>query len=130
MAPPLGELKGNGVVRVSFGLSVNNFGQWPKPVDIHTSLPYLLVALTESVTQVQPTPLPTAVAAMQRGNSNTNVGIIVIEDKAPVNFQVQQSDMGSVGILTSAMVFFKATCPAAEDKMGNQACHELSRMVE
>jgi len=101
-------------------LTVDYFGQWPKTIDIHTSLPYRLVALTESVTQVQPTPLPTAVAAVQRGNPNTDVSIIVIEDKAPVNFQVQQSDMGGVGILTSSMVFFIATCPAAEDKMGNQ----------
>jgi len=83
-------------------------------------LPYLLVTLTESVTQVQPTPLPTAVAAVQRGNPNTDGGIIVIEDKAPVNFQVQQAESGSVGILTSAMVFFKATCPAAENKVQNQ----------
>lgn len=109
-------------------LAINHFGQPLLPVVVKARLANLIRTQTNFIAQVQLAP--------GSGNADADKGIIMIQYKALVDFQMQRPEESCQALLampasfTGAMMFFVATRPAAEDETGNQACHELSRMVK
>ncbi|MAU00670.1 MAG: hypothetical protein CL608_26290 [Anaerolineaceae bacterium] len=89
-------------------------------MSVETRLAYLVFAQADDIAQVQFAPVPALSVSKGGRNADANKGIVVIEDKAPVDFQVQRADVGGVGILAGTMMFFVITHPAAENETRNE----------
>ncbi|MFQ5434100.1 MAG: hypothetical protein ACE5FD_04415 [Anaerolineae bacterium] len=49
---------------------------------------------------------------------NKNAGIIMIQHKTTINFQMERAELSIESILAMAIVLFVVTCPAADNEVG------------